>query len=301
MKFLAELEMLLKSKDSPAFAAKVLAHAKPGIFLKKQCEVLSTERSPIFGLFNRKPKLTRRGLAVAPGASRLGGLPELPQGFPWPVREGKPMQFLAQINCAQIQQYREHTLLPDEGTLHFFLEEDGSESLVTLTSNAVPLLPVQAPAGASSPNFIIPQFPVEFALIPTFPHSETKEFEAMISDDAEAEIFFSTHDAWARKYLETQYGDNGARHQIGGYPEAIQGDVWTECEMISNNHIASTNKTLWEQAAANARRWRLLLQFDTDDDMNVMWGDAGTIYFCIREDDLRAGKFDKVCSTMQCG
>jgi uncharacterized protein YwqG len=109
------------------------------------------------------------------------------------------------------------------------------------------------------------------------------------------------HEAWARKFLETQHGENGGRHQVGGYPQAIQGDVWTECEMISRGHIDSTDQQLWEQAAASAHRWKLLLQFDTDDDLQVMWGDAGTFYFCICEDDLRAGRFDQVCSTMQCG
>jgi len=85
-------------------------------------------------------------------------------------------------------------------------------------------------------------------------------------------------------------------HHIGGYPEPVQGNVFTECEKDYSEH-----KQTWQQAAENSHRWRLLLQFDTDGDLGVMWGDAGTIYFCIREDDLRAGRFDKVCSTMQCG
>jgi len=206
------------------------------------------------------------------------------------------MQFLAQINCVQLAEYRAHTLLPDSGTLHFFFEEDGSESLVTMTPDSQPLLPAKAPAGANSPNFVLPQFPVEFISVPTFPHSDTKEFDAMMSDEVKAEAFNAAHDLWARKYLEPQY----ARHQIGGYPQAVQGDVWTECEMFSNNHVASTDKKLWEQAASRASRWRLLLQFDTDDDLNVMWGDAGTIYYCIPEEDLRASNFDKVYSIAQC-
>ena len=36
-------------------------------------------------------------------------------------------------------------------------------------------------------------------------------------------------------------------------------------------------------------------------ELDVMWGDAGTVYFCIREADLRTGRFDKVYSTRQCG
>jgi len=44
----------------------------------------------------------------------------------------------------------------------------------------------------------------------------------------------------------------------------------------------------------------LLLQFDTDDDLDFMCGDAGTVYFCILEDDLLARRFDKVCCISQC-
>src|SRR5262245_45007702 len=38
--------------------------------------------------------------AVAPGASRIGGVPDLPKSVPWPQRQGKPMAFIAQIDLA---------------------------------------------------------------------------------------------------------------------------------------------------------------------------------------------------------
>lgn len=46
--------------------------------------------------------------------------------------------------------------------------------------------------------------------------------------------------------------------------------------------------------------WRLLFQFDTDDDLGVMWGDCGTVYFWVREDDARAGSFANVWLILQC-
>jgi hypothetical protein len=43
-------------------------------------------------------------LVPVPGhrASRLGGVPDLPPGAPWPVRDGKLLHFIAQINLADL-------------------------------------------------------------------------------------------------------------------------------------------------------------------------------------------------------
>jgi uncharacterized protein YwqG len=55
------------------------------------------------------------------------------------------------------------------------------------------------------------------------------------------------------------------------------------------------------EAARHQYEWRLLLQVDTDDDAKMMWGDAGRIYFWIRDEDLRARRFDKTWLVFQCG
>src|SRR5262249_40775921 len=79
------------------------------------------------------------GEDVSPsGASKLGGLPDLPVGMAWPVRpaygypsqeckyldhsawEPRPLSFLAQINLADVAQQRCDLPLPDDGHLLFF-------------------------------------------------------------------------------------------------------------------------------------------------------------------------------------
>lgn len=46
--------------------------------------------------------------------------------------------------------------------------------------------------------------------------------------------------------------------------------------------------------------WRLLLQLDSDDASDMMWGDSGILYFWIREADARAGDFSNVWVILQC-
>ncbi|UXZ97524.1 DUF1963 domain-containing protein [Pseudomonas phytophila] len=58
--------------------------------------------------------------------SRLGGLPQLPQTFEWPIGvsygESTPMHFLAQIDCAELP--RVESLMPTQGMLFFFAVND---------------------------------------------------------------------------------------------------------------------------------------------------------------------------------
>lgn len=56
------------------------------------------------------------------GASRFGGVPDLPPTFTWPVQQGKPLQFLAQFNLSEIPSNDELYPLPKSGWLYFFLK-----------------------------------------------------------------------------------------------------------------------------------------------------------------------------------
>src|SRR5688572_18856159 len=65
----------------------------------------------------------RKGKAAdnKPGASRLGGEPDLPTGTPWPIGPGwdgeAPMDFLAQIDLDTVARRDVDGLLPKSGVL----------------------------------------------------------------------------------------------------------------------------------------------------------------------------------------
>jgi uncharacterized protein YwqG len=100
------------------------------------------------------------------------------------------------------------------------------------------------------------------------------------------------------------YG-NAPRHQIGGFPSTVQGDeMEVECQLVSNGLYCGDSSGYENPRAAALRAgaadWRLLLQLDSDDDLGTMWGDLGTLYFWIREQDARAPRFESTWLVLQC-
>ena len=61
------------------------------------------------------------------GQSKVGGLCHLPPDFTWPVFDGDPLAFIAQINLAELPRCEASAVLPDKGVLYFFYA-DGSEA-----------------------------------------------------------------------------------------------------------------------------------------------------------------------------
>jgi uncharacterized protein YwqG len=62
--------------------------------------------------------------AVPLGASKLGGLPDLPQDISWPTWKDVPLAFIAQINLAEVHALDTTSLLPAFGLLSFFYDAD---------------------------------------------------------------------------------------------------------------------------------------------------------------------------------
>lgn len=86
-------------------------------------------------------------------------------------------------------------------------------------------------------------------------------------------------------FLDDLYESISA-HQAFGQPFPIQNDVFEECEW----HSGQTDK-----------EWILLLQVDSDEDnLDIMWGDAGMIYFCIPKNALAQQKFEESWMIYQC-
>jgi hypothetical protein len=83
----------------------------------------------------RERKMLER---LAIGATRFGGLPDLPPNFPWPQRNDRKIPFVTQIDLADLPRW-EGSPLPAEGWLYYFaLYGPGYEGVSLLHYHAGP-------------------------------------------------------------------------------------------------------------------------------------------------------------------
>src|SRR5260370_7832109 len=57
------------------------------------------------------------------GVSKIGGMPDLPEGTVWPEWGGMPLAFIAQIRVTDIAPFDREGALPHTGMLYFFYQE----------------------------------------------------------------------------------------------------------------------------------------------------------------------------------
>jgi hypothetical protein len=233
------------------------------------------------------------------GASRIGGLPDLPIGAKWLTRNGRFCEFIAQINLTEASQYDETGLLPKEGFLLFFFDgrdyEDadyqpiqrGSETIIYYTGALASLeRAIAFPSSLEEWQRYRPcsiRFEKDWILPP---------WGSVATIALEIELFgrtsvFDPETPLANAYSEATYKLmpflDGDKHHMFGYPEpVIQDDpvysipgVWDDREI--DEELAS--------------QWLLLLQISSDNAAEMMWADTSSIYYCIHKDDLIARQF----------
>ena len=242
---------------------------------------------------------------LALGQSRLGGEPDLPPKFSWPVYKGKPLSFIAQVNLEAVARVMSTAPLPKRGHLWFFYAADqdnwgfdpkdrGSsvvhyEADVALERRALPReLPAQ---GRFQPCAIVMSSYVDI------PSMEDQRNPLMGLDDDAFDNYTEVQDQLAAP-------SNDVAHKLLGHAQTIQGAMELECALTTNGIYTGDGRGYKDRRAAKLAQsqydWRLLLQIDTDDSAGMMWGDAGRIYYWIREQDLLERRFDRSWLVLQC-
>jgi uncharacterized protein YwqG len=239
------------------------------------------------------------------GQSRLGGEPDLPAKFKWPIYKGKPLAFVAQLNMEAAARVMPTAPLPKRGHLWFFYAadqhhwgfdpKDRGSSLVHYQADVAlerRALPRELPeAGRFQPCALAMTVYVDI------PSIEDERNPLLGSDDDMAESYAEVQDQFA-----SPNGD--VAHKLLGHAQTIQGAMELECALTSNGIYTGDSRGYKDRRAAKLAKsqydWRLLLQIDSDEHAGMMWGDAGRIYFWIREQDLLERRFDKSWLVLQC-
>jgi uncharacterized protein YwqG len=237
-----------------------------------------------------------------PSKSYLGGEPKLPDGVEWPHRNGEPLAFLARISLADLQSKMQVEWLPSTGALLFFYDskqqpwgfdpKDRGGWAVLLAPDIEPMDKRQFRRHEN----LLPHRPVELTHISVLPSSERPEVAALELSQAEFDLY--------QTELQNRYGGL-PMHQVLGVPSPVQGDsMERECQLASNGVYCGDEKgystALARSLEPGAVGWKLLLQLDSDDDLGVMWGDAGVLYFWVEEAAARQGRFDNAWLVLQC-
>ncbi len=259
------------------------------------------------------------------GTSKVGGLPHLPDELPWPTKGNRPLMFLAQINLEDIDlDHVPDNALPKSGLLTFwgdtaalpwgFDPKDAGAYQVLLISESLNSLsfrelPTFDPDGLENePQYKWTPFN-ECQLQIKNDHCYDNDVDEAI-ESIFSEVTAEQADALFHRFMDFEEEqlnlENETKHQLLGNPHEIQGDMRTECQLVSNgvylgNQPPESENAKIDSLQPGAKDWRLLLQLDSDQDAaDWMWGDCGKLYFWIKDQDLRAADFSSVWGILQC-
>jgi uncharacterized protein YwqG len=244
-----------------------------------------------------------RSDAAIAGTSRLGGFPDLPAGLPWPVDDdGAPLSFIAQLELGQMAAHDVEGILPRTGLLSFFYE--------AATQSAWGYAP--ADHGAWAVVHTASGIAVEPREVPdTVP--DGGRFPA-VRLSPQLELTFAPWESFVVERLDMTYEEGvayadvlpaaGTAHRLLGHADPLQGDMQLECQLVTHGLFCGDPSGYRDPRAARlapgAADWRLLFQVDSQDEAGMMWGDVGRLYYWIRHEDLRAGRWELSWLILQC-
>lgn len=224
-------------------------------------------------------------------AIRLGGGAELPNGIAWPLMDDVPMHFLAAVDLAAAAEEDQSGILPAEGCLLFFADlasrpwRPGSAGLVIHVLEPAGTFPMQfREADPADERFLLPSTIPEQRQVAAYAQWTLPDpFEDCLGD-----LWYGPDRNPASRDFDTyvEFIRTG-EEQMLGWPSLRQSSMQAECES------RASGVDIRDVPAELAGQWRLLLQFTYDADEAIRLLEMGTLYFWIREGDLREGRFDK--------
>lgn len=214
-----------------------------------------------------------------PAAGWFAGAPALRSDGAWPVHRGVRMTHVATLDLEAVAHLQTNLLLPGSGYLSFFFDEFDPDSRADqFDRSAIVFTPTGtlAATSAGSP----PAAPFTASQIWTVPDIDEIDDAAGWGDDERGSYYDLVIGPWHEAQGLNPNGESegpGKRHQVGGWPDPIQGPVAREI-------VAEVLRELGPSAPSDhldRNAWCLLLQIVYDVEIERFWGDAGTLYFAM--------------------
>lgn len=229
--------------------------------------------------------------ALALGATKLGGRPDLPPNMTWPTFADRAQAFVAQVNLADLASLGADPVLPTEGLLTFFYDQyEPSErggSTVVFTESGSPLERRAFP----------PTLPADSRFVPVklIPAEEVSPPSAGVVQLAELGL---TREEWDRyvDLLAIQYDVPEPIHKVLGHEDSLQESQIQALDLECASHglrEVSYYDLRVRALKSSAREWRLLLQIDSDPTVGGNLDSGARLYYWIRSSALSARRFDQ--------
>ncbi|CAG9620362.1 YwqG family protein [Sutcliffiella rhizosphaerae] len=249
---------------------------------------LERHKSSIIASFQssiKMKKIQQNDNDIPLGSSKIGGSPDLPEEWEFPRNKESNLTFMLQVNLKDAKQFDKNNVLPDIGILYLFYDveeqpwgfedEEGCFTVLYYNGDFSKLKRKDNPIKG------------EFSSLPSF----NIAFESMVSipeyledinflNEEEEENYWEFRQALMQP--EDENGIMESAHYMLGAPMNIQNDVFEELFEDGEDPV-------------------LLFQIDSDEEeLGLMWGDSGMLYFCMEKEDLLKKQFDRVAFTLQC-
>ncbi len=236
---------------------------------------------------------TRAPMAEIPlGGSRLAGVPDLPADFTWPVHGAEPMTLLAQLDLSEVAPHAPADTLPSEGWLLVFWAVDSegwgyspesAETFAVLYIEGSREELTRTPSPAALPQWAQTFSSCSITFEPGVSLPDWHDLRYPKTLDLEQHLE-AMYELWLRVTgLELP---GGTFHHLLGHPQLVQGDPRTQAA---------------KHRGGKPGDWNLLLQLETDEaGPGWMWGDVGTVFVYLRDEDLQERRFDQAWLVMQC-
>ena len=239
---------------------------------------------------------------AAPVQSKFGGKPALQKKFEWPhytdeYGEHIVLPFFLQLSCEELSVYDTDNLLPHEGMFYLFYDltnqpwrnSKGAKLLYTPTPISE-LVPADFPDNLPEEHRL-PEMALKFTAHTCAPDWE--DYVGMTGDDNTA---YTDWDIIERKLGKWGYPHMESAGRILGYASLIQNGIAEACESRAQEEKQQT------YSKKSAREWILLLQLNCieEEEVDIPFGDCGSLYFYIRQQDLERRDFSQIQFELQC-
>lgn len=227
-------------------------------------------------------ELQARLTAALPlGASRFGGLPDLPPDFAWPAADGRKLQFLAQLDLADLPRWAGSPLPADGWLYHFGLYENEHDWVTVVRHHAGPRSalvrqPLPPPGEIWMDRIEWPAYellPLAGRLGATI--DGTRAAKAVGEDP----FMFASDLSLAVAEADAQDPPPAGHRDVGWMLGEIDGTDGTTADMAGSLGLPGDD-------------WINLLAIRSRGTMQ--WGDSGTLYALVRRLDLARGDFSAV-------